>query len=138
VKALENLGFKWSLRAAQAPVKVSWEERLAELAQYKNTHGHCNVPEKTSPSLGVWVKNQRAQKRLLNEGKKSRLTPDRVRALDELGFQWNIAVYSEGRDQTGRFVKGNSLKSKPRDGSSDGDVVGDLVLAGAQGTVQPV
>jgi hypothetical protein len=38
-----------------------WHQNFAKLEQYRNVHGHCNVPYRfaNDPSLGAWVSNQR-------------------------------------------------------------------------------
>jgi hypothetical protein len=79
---LSEIGFAWE---CPAPPGVSWEQRLAQLAAYKERHGHCNVPHEWSedPGLGQWVATQRKNR------KQGRLTPERVRQLLQLGFQWN-------------------------------------------------
>ena len=44
--------------------------------------------------LAWWVMNQRAQYRLLHQGKKTWLTEDRVRLLDDIGFDWEPTLES--------------------------------------------
>jgi hypothetical protein len=68
-----------------------WFEMFYELADYRQKNGHCVVPRghKENVPLGGWVKRQRHQHKLLLEGKRSTLTPDRVKALEELGFVWD-------------------------------------------------
>jgi hypothetical protein len=48
---LESLGFEWGV------CNTTWEDRLRELADYRNIHGHCNVPKNYSENtqLGKWV-----------------------------------------------------------------------------------
>ena len=57
-----------------------WDIRFQELNEYKEVHGHCDVPI-DYPHLGVWVLNQRFN--LLDMPK------ERIGALDSLGFNWN-------------------------------------------------
>jgi len=40
-------------------------------------------------ALARWVKRQRYQYKLLQEGKRSTLSKDRVQALDDVGFVWD-------------------------------------------------
>lgn len=47
--------------------------------------------------LAWWVMNQRAQYRLLRQGKKAWLTEERVTLLDDIGFEWNPTLESGGR-----------------------------------------
>jgi len=65
-----------------------WEERFAELEQYKLANGNLNVPRGIQGSLDWWVASQRAQYKKFKEGKKTKLTQDRIDRLDELGFTW--------------------------------------------------
>ena len=78
IKRLEKLGFKWD------PHEAQWEEKYHELADYKKKHGDCNAPFNCSenPQLGRWVSNQR---KLYRKGK---LSQDRVKRLEKLGFVW--------------------------------------------------
>jgi hypothetical protein len=83
--ALENLGFVWDSHAAV------WEERLRELLEFRQVHGHCNVPSTfpENPQLTVWVKCQRRQYKLFRTGKRASVTTDRMTKLTNLGFSWN-------------------------------------------------
>jgi hypothetical protein len=68
-----------------------WFKKLQELAQYKSEFGDCLVPYKCSghESLALWVRRQRCQYKFREEGNKSNLTDERIRALEELGFVWS-------------------------------------------------
>ena len=68
-----------------------WTERFHELLQFKQHHGHCLVPHnwKQNKKLSQWVKRQRYQHRLLQQGRHSTLTHERVVQLEEIGFAWN-------------------------------------------------
>jgi len=87
IELLEKLGFAWNLKREGV---VSWEVRYMELRAYKTQHGNCLVPKtsRVSPQLGSWVHEQRRQYRLMREGKSSPMTPERIKALEELGFVW--------------------------------------------------
>ncbi|MGI8967035.1 MAG: helicase associated domain-containing protein, partial [Limisphaerales bacterium] len=76
---LDELGFVYSSHDAQ------WEEMLETLLEYKRQHGDCNVPNRyrENPKLSAWLNTQRLFK---NKGK---LTEDRIRRLDQIGFVWN-------------------------------------------------
>jgi hypothetical protein len=77
-------------------VKVAWEDRLDELADYRVKHGHCNVPQsyRENTKLAQWVANQRKQHRLHLEGKTSPMTTLRSQELESLGFEWRVYVTS--------------------------------------------
>jgi superfamily II DNA or RNA helicase len=77
LKKLEKLGFDWN------PLETDWQEGLHHLKSFKQWEGHCLVPvahyEDGYP-LGRWVNRQRTGK--------DRMSPDRRRQLDKLGFAW--------------------------------------------------
>jgi hypothetical protein len=84
-----------------------WAERYKELCQYRHQNGHCVVPntyQEANPLLARWVKRQRYQYKLLQEGKASTLTEERVAALKSVGFVWG----SQGASWYERF---NNLKA---------------------------
>ncbi len=62
---------------------VSWDERFGELLAYKEEHGHVRVPRTGITSLDNWVSVQRINK------KTGKLSSDKARRLDEIGFDWN-------------------------------------------------
>jgi len=76
----EDIGFVWHQAHA------NWEIRFRELQEFQTTHKHCNVPRHFSenPQLWKWVDNQRNQYTLMS----SNMTPDRVTALEDIGFVW--------------------------------------------------
>jgi hypothetical protein len=85
IQELESLGFEWNCYAA------TWEGRLSELADYRKTHGHCNVPKNYSENLklGLWVETQRTQYNFHVKGKRSDMTLSRIRELESVGFEWH-------------------------------------------------
>jgi hypothetical protein len=93
IQELESLGFEWGVCHGAAR-----EDRLGELADYRNIHGHCNVPSNYSENtkLGRWVGHQRTQYRLYVEGKTSPMTTFRIQELEGLGFEWKRSM-SRGR-----------------------------------------
>jgi hypothetical protein len=86
IQLLENVGFVWDSHHS------TWEERVAELCQYKKRLGHCNVPSsyKADVRLATWVKCQRRQYKLFWQGKTCNITLDRMKQLQEMGFQWTL------------------------------------------------
>jgi hypothetical protein len=68
-----------------------WLSTLEELNEYKQIHGDCIVPRgyAENPRLASWVAEQRKQYKLMQDGKQSSITPERVLMLKELGFAWN-------------------------------------------------
>jgi len=68
-----------------------WHDKFKELLDYKQIHGHCQVPHGygPSPTLARWCKRQRYQYKLFLEEKPSTITLDRVQALEKIGFVWD-------------------------------------------------
>ena len=71
--------------------KEKWDYRLADLLAYRKKNGHCLVPHTypPDPQLARWVKRQRRQYKLMQEGKPSTMTLDRVELLEKSGFVWD-------------------------------------------------
>jgi hypothetical protein len=88
-KSLNELDFEWRLGGIRS--NASWEERLQELATYKQVNGHTNVPQKcpSNKPLGHWVKNQRQEYRLFKKNENSQITTERIKSLNELDFEWS-------------------------------------------------
>lgn len=72
--------------------KLTFEQRVEELKEFKRLHGHCKVPQvyKQNPSLGRWYKNMRQGYKALKRGDGDRrgMTEERVKILEAIGFQW--------------------------------------------------
>ena len=79
-RLLAEAGFVWQA----GPAQKSWETRYAELLAFRDAHGHCDVSSRSTDnrSLGLWVANQRTNRRL------GRLTDEQIRLLTEVGFAW--------------------------------------------------
>lgn len=68
-----------------------WSDKFVELCEYRERMGHCLVPHTYNENLPLarWVKRQRYQYKLMQEGKPSTMTEERVKALEEVGFVWD-------------------------------------------------
>eukprot|EP00571_Detonula_confervacea_P016717 CAMPEP_0172312868 /NCGR_PEP_ID=MMETSP1058-20130122/18700_1 /TAXON_ID=83371 /ORGANISM="Detonula confervacea, Strain CCMP 353" /LENGTH=299 /DNA_ID=CAMNT_0013026423 /DNA_START=187 /DNA_END=1086 /DNA_ORIENTATION=- len=68
-----------------------WEEAYKRLLTFKEEHGHCNVPTRSyhDKKLGLWVGFQRSDYKKLKDGKHSTLTPERIKLLKDIGFEFN-------------------------------------------------
>jgi hypothetical protein len=70
-----------------------WNDRYQELKDFKAKHGHCLVPHnhlhQGSPALAQWVKRQRFQYKQSLQNKRTTITEERKRVLEELGFIWD-------------------------------------------------
>lgn len=95
---LDELGFVWQLRQ-----RTGWEDRFNELVQFKERYGDTMVPQlyPANKALGKWVAKQREQYKLLQAGKHSFLTPDRLHLLTEIGFVWHV----QGPGRPGRHTR---------------------------------
>jgi hypothetical protein len=65
-------------------IMAVWDERYAELVEFQERFGHCNVPQhwKENSKLGLWVRDQRVAR------KKGKLPHEKYYLLDKLGFVW--------------------------------------------------
>jgi len=76
-----------------------WEKRFKELVSFHQRFSHCLVPHKWPENfaLATWVKRQRYQWKLREQGKRSTLTTERRDALSDLGFVWDShnAIWEE-------------------------------------------
>jgi glutaredoxin len=91
IESLNKLDFKWVVISI-----TGWEERLQELATYKRqNNGSTNVPQTFPPNqpLANWVATQRSKYRLVQKGKKSTMTPEHIKSLNELDFEWNPQLW---------------------------------------------
>ena len=88
VHRLEQIGFQWETagtsRRGFTGQQCSWEARFQQLVEFKTRYGHCNVPRAAEKSLGQWVSNQRHARKV------SKLDANRIRRLEEIGFQWKV------------------------------------------------
>ena len=85
-KLLSDLGVNWPPKR----VITSWETRYQELLNYRRQYGHVNVPWRwtTNRPLAAWVNAQRKKYVDMQKGRKSNLTQEQIRLLDEIGFRW--------------------------------------------------
>lgn len=67
-----------------------WEENYKVLADFHKENGSCSVTRYTSSNrkLCAWLTWQRKQYKLYQDGHKSQLTADRIKRLEDLGFEW--------------------------------------------------
>ncbi|KAL3783127.1 hypothetical protein HJC23_012463 [Cyclotella cryptica] len=80
IKLLDDLGFVWKIKKPND----FWMEKLHQLKEYKRTQGNLHPPrEGEHKTLACWVDRQR------RAGKSGKLTSERVRLLNEVGFIWD-------------------------------------------------
>ena len=71
----------------------TFQLRLAEVKQFVADHGPgVAIPDAypSNEALGRWATQKRKQKRRADAGHTTRLTADRIAALDEAGFVWQV------------------------------------------------
>ncbi len=98
---LKKLGVKFenqnslSLKS-ETSADIKWNEQFSMLKDYAATHGHCKVPQhfKENPKLGLFVKNQRRQYKIMKQGKKTSLTKERLKKLESIGFIWDTREHT--------------------------------------------
>jgi hypothetical protein len=91
VYLLDQIGFDWEPPMSPPPRKntdADWLLRYKELCAYKADYGDANVPGVWGTGLGRWASTQRQAK------KTGKLSEERTRLLEELGFEW---VLKSGR-----------------------------------------
>jgi hypothetical protein len=96
-RILEEISFVWHSHTA------AWMERWSELYEFRQQHGHSNVPSnfEFNRHLSIWVKCQRRQYKLYRAGEPSNMTIDRIQKLNSLEFNWdprNIIIGSTADD----------------------------------------
>jgi hypothetical protein len=70
-----------------------WLDRFRQLCEFKVEFGHCRVPNRYNPTLGAWFSYQR----------KSPMTPEHIRALNGIGFEWGTSKIELASIWTVRF-----------------------------------
>lgn len=74
---------------------LSWERNYAAAKAYYETYGNLNVvityTTENGLRLGSWIAQLRNIRK--NESQRRYLTPERIRALDEIGMIWDVSDY---------------------------------------------
>ena len=84
--AFDAIGFHCT---SQKNVTRSFDERIEDLEEYKQTRGHINVKIHEDNSLGQFCANVRyARKKVVKDGTR-KLTVERIKKLDDIGFRWS-------------------------------------------------
>mmetsp|Transcript_21678 Transcript_21678/g.24022 ORF Transcript_21678/g.24022 Transcript_21678/m.24022 type:complete len:292 (+) Transcript_21678:250-1125(+) len=91
-------------RSHKDVIGTIWESGFEALKIYKTQFGHCNVPgtyrieievdgvniNKDKRRLFNFVSGNRTNHRKMREGLPHSLTPEKIRLLNSIGFQWNV------------------------------------------------
>lgn len=86
-----------------------FEERFAELQEFKKIHGHCNVPHDYPPNktLGGWVSRIR--------NGQSPVDKERQTRLSQLGFTWKVGRGAHFRSKMSKEEINKAAKAfKPK------------------------
>lgn len=80
ISLLDSINFNWE------PEQTIWDNNFSNLLKFKDEFGHCLVPIKRCKieGLGWWVYWLRKNKH--------KVSNERIKALDELGFEWNADI----------------------------------------------
>ena len=76
---LEKLDFVWYMQDAM------WQEKYKLLQEHVRINGFGTKPPSRKP-LGRWMRHQKDQYKLLQNGEKCSLTEERLKALRSLGY----------------------------------------------------
>jgi hypothetical protein len=92
---LKEIGMEWD------PQRSQWNAMFVKLQKFREEHGHCRVPKSYAKDveLSNWVRNQRLEYCNSQNGKKSRMTQDRLELLNSLGFRWSLPMPSRSKNK---------------------------------------
>ena len=85
IAAFDAIGFNWT---TQEYVTRSFDERIDDLHQYKQTHGHVGVKKHEDSSLNQFCADVRYSLKQVEKDGTRKLTEERIARLDDLGFKW--------------------------------------------------
>lgn len=83
IRKLTDIGFDFSAINRDK----TFEDRLQELAYFKEEYGHCRVPQKINKSLQTWCARIRRDYSLPPE-ERTHLDSDKIKRLEDVGFEW--------------------------------------------------
>ena len=85
IRLLKNIGFSFSMQ------NTLWDQRYAELEDYKRVKGHTNVSHIENRGLYEWSKRQQRYFKDYMQGRMTSsilMTPEKVQKLEKIGFDW--------------------------------------------------
>jgi len=102
IRMLEELSFDWRLRETNP-----WWDEYKLLRKHWEQHGNFNIPTNTTEGLHLarWAKGQREQYKRRQQGKHSSLADDRMQALNDIDFVWDLneARWMDGLEHFRKF-----------------------------------
>ena len=83
-KLLDALDMNWN------PSEKAWMSKIDDLTIYRKKNGHLRIKPSENFELAIWLKYQRQQYKIFQTARwESRLVPERVRQLNDLGMDWD-------------------------------------------------
>ena len=98
-------GLKVSFRDSKKVYRPrqGWHQTYAELAAYAKEHGHCNpTRDGNDDFLAQWMEKQRR--------KRDRLSSEKIRLLDAIGFNWKSRAEREDEEWDRHFEQLKEFK----------------------------
>ena len=88
IAKLDAIGMVWDSYR-----DLSWNRNYQAAQKYFQIHGNLNVPAGYETAdrvrLGSWISNLRTYRK--NQAQQYYLSPERIRALDDIGMTWNVS-----------------------------------------------
>jgi len=90
IAQLDTLKITWE-GTKHKKANQQWQEMFQCLVDFQQQEGHCRVPRtfKANQKLARWIQSQR---QAYTMGSK-RMTPDRIRTLESIGFAWRLRPF---------------------------------------------
>jgi hypothetical protein len=85
ILAFDAIGLNWMLGEY---ITRSFDERIEDLEEYKQTHGHLNVKRHKDDNLYQFIAGIRHSLKKLEKDRTRKLTVERIVRLNALGFEW--------------------------------------------------
>jgi hypothetical protein len=82
-----------------------WTKNFKELCEYRRSKGYCNFrcQDPEYAELSKWMFSQRCEYRRMVGAKDCIWTPERVKALEGIGFVWRISSRPSWEDRLSEF-----------------------------------
>jgi hypothetical protein len=113
IDMLDQLGFSWEVRPSLERPRATWHQRLEELQEFHQRHGHFRVDSIDMPQLHSWCYEQRQRLRLLDKNNgddvTKRMNPDRVQALHAIGFTKEAKINETGGGVATKATEGSNM-----------------------------
>ena len=116
IQKLDDIGFVWE------NLNRSWNERFEELLEFRQKHGHCATHKESNVSkkLLQWCQNTRAHHNAFLLGKKTTMTAERKKQLDDLGFPWELSTTPVKRRKFDENEEGDDKEGEQEDDTGRG------------------